>query len=46
MWGSAAIKISIRAGKAAIISTVDFGPQPLAWPSAPQWVGTTSGREP
>ena len=32
-------------GSTAKIKTVDFGPQPLTCPPAPQWVGTMSGRE-
>ena len=38
-------KINIANGSAAKIKTVDFGPQPLTCPLAPQWVGTMSGRE-
>ena len=37
--------ISIANGRAAKIKMVDFGPQPLTCPLAPQWVGTMSGRE-
>ena len=37
--------ISVTNGIAAKNKIVDFGPQPLTCPLAPQWVGTMSGRE-